>query len=207
MERLIKVRVKREVISKTAMGIYSEETFRFPLDNEVHHLEMMELETDFQVLSFKDDLSSANIKTEVGEFHFEKDGYFNYCAIKKEPRFIFFIYFDLIEEEYESSSLDEYELDIKENTFRGDTYSSSEKHKEYRFPIKLNTSLELELISATLLITGIDILNKKVLINIDGAEVEVTGDKPGQYKTSGQSGYNDSFEAWGNEVIIRLSKK
>lgn len=207
MKRLIKVRVKREVISKTAMGICSEETFRFPLDNEVHHLKMMELETDFQVLSFKDDLSSANIKTEAGEFRFEKDGYFNYCAIKKEPRFIFFIYFDLIEEEYESSSIDEYELEIKENTFRGDTYSSSEKNKEYRLPIKLNASLELELISATLLITGIDNLNKKVLINIDGVEVEVTNDKPGQYKTGGQSGYNDSFEAWGNEVIIKLSKK
>ena len=43
MKRLIKVRVKREVVSKTAMGICSEETFRFPLNKEVHHLEMMEL--------------------------------------------------------------------------------------------------------------------------------------------------------------------
>ena len=207
MERFIKVRVKREVVSKTAMGINSEKTFRFPLDSEGHHLEMMELETDFQILSFEDDLSSAIIKTEVRVIHFEKDGCFNYCAIKKEPRFIFFIYFDLIEEEYESSSLDEYELEIKETIFRRDTYSSSEKHKEYRLPIKLNASFGLKLFSATLLIAGIDRLNKKVRINIDGAEVEVTNDKPGQYEKSGQSGYNDSFEAWGNEVVIRLSKK
>ena len=49
--------------------------------------------------------------------------------------------------------------------------------------------------------------NKKVLVSIGKEEVEVTLDNPGEYNRGGQSGYNDSFEAWNNKVTITLRKK
>ncbi len=207
MAEFVKVIVKREVLSNTSLGVGIEETFRFPLDDKKHEVEFMELKCNFQVTSFKSDLSEAIIETNYGKVEYEKGGFMNHCATKKPPRFLFFVNFELVSENFTSQGLDGYKLKIKESAFRGDAYWSKEKKKNYSLAVKLNQKLFLENIEKELVITGVDSEKEKVSLDIGGVEVIVTPKESGEYRKGGQSGYNDSFEAWSNVVTVELEKK
>ena len=206
MARFLKIRVRREVFSKTSLGVSSEETFRFPADNEMHCIEISPYTLFCRLLYVNEDFSKGLVIVNGRQVMVTSDEPGEFCA-NVPPRFRYWAYLELVEECFEDEKLEGYSLSIHEEYFVRDTYSEHESSEGYVLPVILGGHVYLKNIKATLHVTGIDATRKKVRLTIDREETEVSLDKPGEYCHSVQSGYNDSFEASSKSVTVTLIKE
>ena len=203
----LKVRVTREVLSSTTLGVKTESLFSYPLKVGTYHLKEMELDIDFEIANIGEDYKTAVVRANGETIYVGNPNKLNYFAKKYEPRFLFFVHFDIVIEDYGDNSIDGYELDIHEVNYSRDTYDEHKKEKDYRLDVILHNKLYLCVIEKPLEIIAIDKTNMKVIVKVWNEEVEVSLDKPGEYNHSVQSGYNDSFEIRCDIVEITLKQK
>lgn len=206
MPVLLKVKVTREVLSKTTFGVASNVWFDFPLRIGAYHLKFIELDEDMEILDCDLEKKTALVRLHNEEISLG-EGKLNYTSFKLKDRFFFQFHFYFEEEDYGDDVWSEYVLDVHEVYYHRDNYNEFEDEMDYTMDVRLKNRITLELINQYLDITAIDKKNGRVKVEVGMEEVVVSLDKPGEYSNGYQAGYNDSFEIVGRNVEIRLRKK